>query len=83
MFEDETNILAAVFATREGQAKNTGHFVLIRVVGVVQNAIDSRAFTFIPWSKYIAGDGIRHDRHSSFSDILFRKTAKSRDRCHQ
>ena len=39
MFQDESNVITAVIAQREFLSKYTGHFVLIRVIGVVKNAV--------------------------------------------
>jgi len=41
MFQDESNILAAVLAPWEFLAKHTYHFVLIRMIGVVKDAVDT------------------------------------------
>jgi hypothetical protein len=71
MFQDETDIIAAVFAARECLPEHTGHFVLVRVIGVVQDAVDTRAFTFLPCFEYIADDGIGHGRNSLFPSIYF------------
>jgi len=39
MFQDESNVITAVIAPREFRSKNTCHFVLIRMIGVVKDAI--------------------------------------------
>jgi hypothetical protein len=85
VFQDETDIIAAVFAGRKDLPEHTGHFVLVRVLGVVQDAVDTRALTFLTCSEYIAGDGIGHNRHALVDYrviILFRKAERRCDQCH-
>jgi len=70
VFQNESNKIAAVFAAREDLAKHTGYVVLIRVIGVVQNAVDTRAFTFVSCSEYVTGDGVRHAVTSLLAEVF-------------
>jgi hypothetical protein len=76
VFQDETDIIAAVFAARKDLPEHTCHFVLVRVIGVVQNAVDTRALTFLACPEYIASDGIGHNRHSFSSRYFIRGDGK-------
>jgi hypothetical protein len=60
MFQNESDIIAAEVAAWKSLAKHAGHFVLVRVIGVVQGAIDTRAFALISGFEYVARDGVRH-----------------------
>ncbi|HKN70592.1 MAG TPA: hypothetical protein VJX30_06160 [Terriglobales bacterium] len=39
MFQDESNVITALVAQREFRSKHTCYFVLIRMIGVVKNAV--------------------------------------------